>query len=50
MVAASDHQSAERRAGELLREMEKNKGSRAQIVKRNGSGGRTAIPPDKTTR
>lgn len=37
---------AERRAGELLRETEKAKGSRGQLSGRNSSGGSTVLPPE----
>jgi hypothetical protein len=37
---------AERRAGQLLRQMEKAKGTRSQLSGRNGSGGRVVRPPE----
>jgi phage N-6-adenine-methyltransferase len=40
---------AERKAGELLTKMEKNKGARGQLHGRNGSGGRTRLPPEDTS-
>ena len=40
---------AERRAGELLREIEKNKGARGQLRGRDSSGGRKRQPPEDTT-
>lgn len=40
---------AERRAGELLREMPKNKGSRAQLRGRNSSGNTAAVSPEDHT-
>jgi len=40
---------AERRAGELLAEMPKNKGAREQLHGRNSSGGRETRPPEDAT-
>ena len=40
---------AERRAGELLIEMDKNKGARSQLKGRDGSGGRLKRPPEDRT-
>jgi hypothetical protein len=40
---------AEIRAGELLREMDKNKGARGQLQGRGSSGGRKKKPPEDKT-
>jgi len=40
---------AERRAGELLREMPKNKGTQGAAKGRNSSGGHVVVPPEDTT-
>lgn len=40
---------AERRAGELLKEMEKNRGTRGQLNGKNSSGGHIVKPPEEPT-
>lgn len=40
---------AERRAGEMMRDTEKNKGSKGQLLGRDSSGGTMMLPPENNT-